>query len=312
MPSAWRSATRRSSSQLRVRPSSWRSRNGLAYFPRQASNSSCHSLVRYSRYVAWLAPAWQSDEMIVYRSVVGARASSWESGYHHSHDSVNTGDDRDDGRHVAADRPPAHAAAPRQPADLREHGGRGGGRSHPTGGRHPHRAGRRGGPSDRRRGAGWPAWTPARSAGSSTAWRNGYVRRDGATRGSVVLVTATKRGPRCSTRSRRCATTSCNALSGWTVAEQAELGRLLVRLADDLQGAGVPPRALTGEAAPLTHDCRASGEDRRARRRARERCVQQRHGVVDAVEVEHLAGDDVGAHRPRLDERQRPPPSTRA
>ena len=27
--------------------------------------------VRYSRYVAWLAPAWQSDEMIVYRSVVG-------------------------------------------------------------------------------------------------------------------------------------------------------------------------------------------------------------------------------------------------
>ena len=33
--------------------------------PRHASNSSCHSVVRYSRYVAWLAPAWQSDEMIV-------------------------------------------------------------------------------------------------------------------------------------------------------------------------------------------------------------------------------------------------------
>src|SRR3954453_10531311 len=32
---------------------------------------------------------------------------------------------------------------------------------------------------------------------------------------------------------------------------------------------------------------------------------EQRHGVVDVVEVEHLAGDDVGAHRTRLDQRHR-------
>src|SRR5829696_9634467 len=32
---------------------------------------------------------------------------------------------------------------------------------------------------------------------------------------------------------------------------------------------------------------------------------EQGHGVVDVVEVEHLAGDDVGAHVARLDERDR-------
>jgi hypothetical protein len=53
--------------QLRLRPSSpsCRSRNGLRYAARQASNSACIEVSRYSRYVAWLAPAWQSAEMSV-------------------------------------------------------------------------------------------------------------------------------------------------------------------------------------------------------------------------------------------------------
>ena len=42
------------------------------------------------------------------------------------------------------------------------------------------------------------------------------------------------------------------------------------------------------------------------------RALQQCHGVVDVVEVEHLAGDDVGAHRARLDAAPPPPPSTGA
>jgi hypothetical protein len=64
-PSASRSALRRSLSQFRVRPSSWRSRNGFLYFPRQASNSSRQAGSRYSRYWAWLPPAWPSDEMMM-------------------------------------------------------------------------------------------------------------------------------------------------------------------------------------------------------------------------------------------------------
>ena len=55
----------RSSSQLRTRPPSWRSRNGFLYFSRQASKSSRYFGSRYSRYISWLPPAWQSAEMIV-------------------------------------------------------------------------------------------------------------------------------------------------------------------------------------------------------------------------------------------------------
>ena len=67
MPSASRSLLRRSSSQLRTRPpsASCRSRKGLRYFARQASKSSTYAGSRYSRYISWLAPAWQSAEMIV-------------------------------------------------------------------------------------------------------------------------------------------------------------------------------------------------------------------------------------------------------
>ena len=65
MPSASRSPLRFSSSQLRMRPPSWRSRKGFLYFSRQASNSSRQAGSRYSRYISWLPPAWQSAEMIV-------------------------------------------------------------------------------------------------------------------------------------------------------------------------------------------------------------------------------------------------------
>ena len=68
-PSDSSSEKRRSSSQLRTRPPSpsWRSRNGFLYLLRQASKSSRYAGSRYSRYVSWLAPAWVSAEMIVYR-----------------------------------------------------------------------------------------------------------------------------------------------------------------------------------------------------------------------------------------------------
>ena len=71
---------------------------------------------------------------------------------------------------------------------------------------------------------------------------DGYVRRDGATRGSVVLVTATKRGRALLDKVEAVRNDQLQrALSGWTLEEQAELGRLLVRLADDLQSAAYLP-----------------------------------------------------------------------
>ena len=71
---------------------------------------------------------------------------------------------------------------------------------------------------------------------------DGYVRRDGATRGSVVLVTATRRGRTLLEKVEAVRADHLQrALVGWTPDEQAELGRLLVRLADDLQGAPYLP-----------------------------------------------------------------------
>jgi DNA-binding MarR family transcriptional regulator len=71
---------------------------------------------------------------------------------------------------------------------------------------------------------------------------DGYVRREGARRGSVVLVTATRRGRTLLEKVEAVRSDQLQrALSGWTADEQAELGRLLVRLADDLQGAAYLP-----------------------------------------------------------------------
>jgi DNA-binding MarR family transcriptional regulator len=71
---------------------------------------------------------------------------------------------------------------------------------------------------------------------------DGYVQRKGATRGSVVLVTATRRGRALLEKVEAVRADQLQrALTGWTVDEQAELGRLLVRLADDLQGAAYLP-----------------------------------------------------------------------
>jgi DNA-binding MarR family transcriptional regulator len=71
---------------------------------------------------------------------------------------------------------------------------------------------------------------------------DGYVRREGARRGSVVLVTATRRGRTLLEKVEAVRSDQLQrALSGWTAEEQAELGRLLVRLADDLQGAAYLP-----------------------------------------------------------------------
>ena len=65
-PSESWSASRRSSSQLRMRRSvSRRSFHGFLYRPRQASNSSRYAGSRYSRYCSWLPPAWVSAEMSV-------------------------------------------------------------------------------------------------------------------------------------------------------------------------------------------------------------------------------------------------------
>src|SRR3954451_8005936 len=70
MPSDSCSFHRRSLSQLRTRRSVFfRSWYGFLYLPRQASKSSRYAGSRYSRYSAWLPPAWVSAEMIVYRSV---------------------------------------------------------------------------------------------------------------------------------------------------------------------------------------------------------------------------------------------------
>jgi len=71
---------------------------------------------------------------------------------------------------------------------------------------------------------------------------DGSVRRDGASRGSVVLVTATRRGRALLQKVEAVRNDQLQrALSGWTADEQAELGRLLLRLADDLQGAAYLP-----------------------------------------------------------------------
>ena len=65
-PSSSWSRLRRSVSQLRIRRSvSLRSLYGFLYLPRQASKSSRYFGSRYSRYISWLPPAWQSAEMIV-------------------------------------------------------------------------------------------------------------------------------------------------------------------------------------------------------------------------------------------------------
>jgi len=70
----------------------------------------------------------------------------------------------------------------------------------------------------------------------------GSVRRHGPPRGSVVLVTVTKRGRTLLDKVEAVRNDQLQrALSGWTVGEQAELGRLLVRLADDLQSAAYLP-----------------------------------------------------------------------
>ena len=67
-PTTWSrswSPLRFSLSQLRMRSSlARRSLYGFLYRLRHASKSSRYSLARYSRYTAWLAPAWQSAEMI--------------------------------------------------------------------------------------------------------------------------------------------------------------------------------------------------------------------------------------------------------
>ena len=71
---------------------------------------------------------------------------------------------------------------------------------------------------------------------------DGYVARKGAARGSVVLVTATRRGRALVAKVERVRADQLQrALAAWTVDEQAKLGRLLVRLADDLQGAAYLP-----------------------------------------------------------------------
>ena len=70
----------RSESQLRTRSLvSLRSRKGFLYFPRQASKSSRNSLSRYSRYWAWLPPAWLSAviERVVVRKTHRRDPSSW-------------------------------------------------------------------------------------------------------------------------------------------------------------------------------------------------------------------------------------------
>src|ERR1039458_8869191 len=69
MPSASCCELRISLSQLRRRRWSPRSRKGFLYLPRHASKSSRYAGSRYSRYWAWLPPAWQSAEMIVRCSV---------------------------------------------------------------------------------------------------------------------------------------------------------------------------------------------------------------------------------------------------
>jgi len=71
---------------------------------------------------------------------------------------------------------------------------------------------------------------------------DGFVRRDGAGRGSVVLVKATTKGRTLVAKVEAVRADHLQrAFAGWTKAEQAELGRLLVRLADDLQGAPYLP-----------------------------------------------------------------------
>jgi DNA-binding MarR family transcriptional regulator len=71
---------------------------------------------------------------------------------------------------------------------------------------------------------------------------DGYVRRDGAGRGSVVLVAATRQGRALLEKVEAVRNHQLQrALSAWTADEQAELGRLLLRLADDLQGAPYLP-----------------------------------------------------------------------
>ena len=63
-PSPFWSLSRRSESQLRTRWSvSFRSLKGFLYFSRQASKSSRYFGSRYSRYWAWLPPAWVSAEI---------------------------------------------------------------------------------------------------------------------------------------------------------------------------------------------------------------------------------------------------------
>jgi DNA-binding MarR family transcriptional regulator len=70
----------------------------------------------------------------------------------------------------------------------------------------------------------------------------GYVARDGAGRGSVVMVHATRRGRALLEKVDKVRHDHLQrALAGWTPAEQAELGQLLVRLADDLQSAAYLP-----------------------------------------------------------------------
>lgn len=71
---------------------------------------------------------------------------------------------------------------------------------------------------------------------------DGYVCRDGAGRGSVVLVKVTTKGRTLVGKVEAVRADHLQrAFAGWTSAEQTELGRLLVRLADDLQGAPYLP-----------------------------------------------------------------------
>ncbi len=70
----------------------------------------------------------------------------------------------------------------------------------------------------------------------------GYAHRDGAGRGSVVLVTATSEGRALVARVEAVRQAHlARALSGWTAEEREQLGTLLVRLADDLHRAPFRP-----------------------------------------------------------------------
>ena len=104
---------------------------------------------------------------------------------------------------------------------------------------------------------------------------DGYVRRDGATRGSVVLVTATKRGRAAARQGRGRAQRPVAARAVGVDGRRAGRAGSTRSCAwpTTCRARRTSPCTDRRLAAPLTHRRRASGEDRPARRRVRARCV---------------------------------------